>query len=561
MNQPVAPLNVAPAVASASAPASSAPLWTTLTARLPFLRTLPKPILLAGAAAFVIALAAVTLLWSRAPDYKVLFANLDERDGGAIVTALTQMNVPYRFAEQGGALLVPADRVHETRLQLAGQGLPRGGSVGFELLDNARFGASQFSEQITWQRGLEGELARSIEAMQHVQQARVHLAMPRQTLFVRDRQTPTASVLLNLYPGRALTDTQVSSVAWLVAASVPGLDTEHVSVVDQNGRLLSAPGSQALGMDTEQLRYVRDLEQHTAEHILTLLNPLLGPGNVHAQATAQVDFAQSEQTSETYRPNQEPGQAAVRSEQTSQASERNVLPAQGIPGALSNQPPANAAAPLVNPPANRANNAASDTNANATGTAPVNERRDATINYEVDRTIRHIKQSTGTLQRLSVAVVLNWRPDADGSMQPLPPEELEKLEKLVREAMGYSEARGDSLTLTNSLFAATEAEIPFWRDASVMALAKDALGYLLLAVLFFWLWRSVIRPFVRRHTEPAESDVASDGMATDGVGEAAARTDSRERYQDTLAAVREMVRKDPRVVAMVLNDWMEKDAK
>jgi len=246
---------------TASASSSPSTFRAALLERLPFLRTLPKSMLLAGAAALVIALAAVAILWSRTPDYKVLFANLDERDGGAIVTALTQMNVPYRFSDQGGALLVPADRVHETRLQLASQGLPRGGSVGFELLDNARFGASQFSEQITWQRGLEGELTRSIEAMHHVQQARVHLAMPRQTLFVRDRQTPSASVLLNLYPGRTLTDTQVSSVAWLVAASVPGLDTEHVSIVDQNGRLLSAPGNQTSGMDSEQLRYVRDIEQ------------------------------------------------------------------------------------------------------------------------------------------------------------------------------------------------------------------------------------------------------------------------------------------------------------
>jgi len=549
MTQPAASTS---ASQTTSTPSFTAAFRAAILDRLPFLRTLPKSMLLAGAAALVVALAAVAILWSRAPEYKVLFTNLDERDGGAIVTALTQMNVPYRFSDQGGALLVPADRVHETRLQLAGQGLPRGGSVGFELLDNARFGASQFSEQITWQRGLEGELARSIETMHHVQQARVHLAMPRQTLFVRDRQTPTASVLLNLYPGRTLTDTQVSSVAWLVAASVPGLDTEHVSIVDQNGRLLSAPGSQATGMDSEQLRYVRDIEQHTVEHILTLLNPLLGPNNVHAQATAQVDFSHTEQTSESYRPNQEPGQAAVRSQQTSQASERDTLPAQGIPGALSNQPPTNATAPLVNPPGAAA--------APMPAQAPsVNERRDATINYEVDRTIRHIKQSTGTLQRLSVAVVLNWRPNADGEMQPLPPEELEKLEKLVREAMGYSEVRGDSLNLTNSRFTDPEPAVPFWREAGMVELAKDILGYLLWATLLFWLWRAVLKPIVRRHTQPAvEPAAVPDETATDSADAAAA---SRERYQDTLAAVREMVRKDPRVVAMVLNDWMEKDAK
>src|SRR5690606_11508218 len=189
---------------------------------------------------------------------------------------------------------------HETRLQLASQGLPRGGSVGFELLDNARFGASQFAEQISYQRGLEGELARSIQAMHSVESARVHLAMPRQSLFVRERQAPTASVLLNLYPGRSVSDSQVSAIAWLVSASVPELTVDNVSIVDQTGRLLSAPGGAGRGMDADQLRYVRELEQRTVERILSLLNPLVGYGNVHAQATAEVDFSQREQTSEVY---------------------------------------------------------------------------------------------------------------------------------------------------------------------------------------------------------------------------------------------------------------------
>jgi len=250
------------------AASSSSPSARAWLARLPWppaLKALPKSALLAAGAAFAVALVVVAALWSRGPEYKVLFANLDERDGGAIVAALGQMNVPYKFADTGGALLVPVDRVHETRLQLAGQGLPRGGSVGFELLDQTRFGASQFSEQLSYQRGLEGELTRSIEAMHSVQRARVHLALPRQSLFVRERQVPTASVLVNVYPGRSLSDAQVSAVTWLVSASVPGLSAEQVSVVDQNGRLLSAPAGQARGMDAEQLRYVRELEQRAVE--------------------------------------------------------------------------------------------------------------------------------------------------------------------------------------------------------------------------------------------------------------------------------------------------------
>jgi len=543
MNQPASP--------AAAPPASAA--WLARLPMPPALRALPRSAWLAAGAALAIALVVVAVLWSREPEYKVLFANLDERDGGAIVTALTQMHVPYRFADNGGALLVAAGQVHETRLQLASQGLPRGGSIGFELLDQSHFGASQFSEQITYQRGLEGELARSIEAMHSVQRARVHLAMPRQSLFIRDRQPPTASVLLNVYPGRSLSDSQVSAIAWLVASSVPGLSAEQVSIVDQNGRLLSAPASDARGMDADQMRYVREVEQRTVERVLTLLNPLLGADNVHAQASADVDFAQREQTSEVYRPNQEPGQAAIRSEQTSQASERDTLPAQGIPGALTNQPPANATAPIVNPPGAPATPPAT--------TPPGNERRDATRNYEVDRTISHVKQAVGALQRLSVAVVINYRPDADGAMQPLAPEEIEKLQGLVREAMGYSEARGDSLTLTNSLFAATEPATPFWRDAEVIALVKELLGYLILALALWWVWRAVVRPLLQRHIEPVIDAAVLDEAASEASLEAdkAARVALRTRYEDSLQAVREIARQDPRSAAMVLRAWMNKD--
>jgi len=525
------------------------------------LRALPKPALMAAGAALV-ALAIVAILWSRGPSYKTLFSNLDERDGGAIVAALGQMNVPYRFADDGGALMVPAERVHETRLQLASQGLPRGGSVGFELLDNAHFGASQFSEQITYQRGLEGELARSIETMHNVQHARVHLAMPRQTLFVRDRQSPTASVLLNLYPGRSLSDAQVSAVTWLVASSVPELQADNVSVVDQNGRLLSQPAGQQRGMDADQMRFVREVEQRTVERILTLLNPLLGPGNVHAQATADVDFSQREQTSEVYRPNQEPGQAAVRSEQTSSARERGLLPAQGVPGALTNQAPVNATAPLTTEPTQPTEG--SSDSASTTSTEPAgNQRHDATINYEVDRTISHVKQSIGNLRRLSVAVVVNHRPDSNGDMQPLPPEELEKLEQLVREAMGYSESRGDSLNLANSRFSEVDESVPFWRDAAMIAFVKDLIGYLILGLVLLWVWRAVVLPLVRRHVEPVIDAAVLDEAAAEANREAnqAARANQRKQYEDNLKTAREMVQKDPRAVAMVLRSWIEKDGK
>ncbi|CAB5515676.1 flagellar basal-body MS-ring/collar protein FliF [Achromobacter anxifer] len=549
-----------------------ATLSSSLLTRFPVLekvRALPKPILLGAAAALVAAIVAVAM-WSSEPKYKVLFSNLDDRDGGAIVAALGTMNVPYRYNENGTALLVPSDRVYDARLQLASQGLPRGGSVGFELMDNARFGASQFTEQINYQRGLEGELARSIEAMHTVQHARVHLAMPRQSLFVRERQAPTASVLLNLHPGRSLSDAQVSAISWLVASSVPELTAENVSIVDQNGRLLSAPLGEGRGMDADQMRFVREMEQRTVERILTILNPLVGPGNVHAQASADVDFARREETSEVYRPNQEPGQAAVRSQQTSDSTQRGVNPAQGVPGALSNQAPANPQAPIANPPQPQPPRPGQPQQPAAgqqqTGTQAVtgnlNERRDATTNYEVDRTISHIKQPVGNLKRLSVAVVVNYMRDKDGELQPLPPEELNKLTNLVREAMGYSENRGDSLNLVNSQFNDGPPPVPMWRDPEMISLFKTILAWLVGGVLALWLYR-VLRRTVGDYLYPPVDPEQAEADRLEAAREAqdVARAKEVDRYQDNLERARTMASKDPRAVAMVLRTWMNKDEK
>ncbi|MFY0476485.1 flagellar basal-body MS-ring/collar protein FliF [Achromobacter marplatensis] len=551
-----------------------ATLSSSLLAKFPALekvRALPKPILL-GAAAAVVALIVAAVMWSSEPKYKVLFSNLDDRDGGAIVTALGTMNVPYRYNETGTALLVPADRVYDARLQLASQGLPRGGSVGFELMDNARFGASQFAEQINYQRGLEGELARSIEAMHTVQHARVHLAMPRQSLFVRERQAPTASVLLNVYPGRSLSDAQVSAISWLVASSVPELTAENVSIVDQNGRLLSAPLGEGRGMDADQMRFVREMEQRTVERILTILNPLVGPGNVHAQASADVDFARREETSEVYRPNQEPGQSAIRSQQTSDSTQRGVNPAQGVPGALSNQAPANAQAPIANPPAPQpprpgqpqqpANAQQQQQTGTQTAATNLNERRDATTNYEVDRTISHIKQPVGNLKRLSVAVVVNYIRDKDGEPQALPPEELNKLTNLVREAMGYSETRGDSLNLVNSQFNDGPPPLPMWRDPEMIALFKTILAWLVGLVVALWLYRKVRRSVTEYLYPPVDPEMAeAERIEAAREAQDAARTKEVNRYEDNLERARTMANKDPRAVAMVLRTWMSKDEK
>lgn len=553
-----------------------ATLSASLLAKFPVLekiRALPKPILL-GAAAALVALIVAVAMWSSEPQYKVLFSNLEDRDGGAIVTALGAMNVPYKYNDTGTALLVPADRVYDARLQLASQGLPRGGSVGFELMDNARFGASQFAEQINYQRGLEGELSRSIESMHTVQHARVHLAMPRQSLFVRERQAPTASVLLNVYPGRSLSDAQVSAISWLVASSVPELTAENVSIVDQNGRLLSAPTGEGRGMDADQMRMVRETEQRTVERILTILNPLVGPGNVHAQASAEMDFSRREETSEVYRPNQEPGQAAIRSQQTSESNQRGINPAQGVPGALSNQPPANAQAPIANAPqtqparpgqpqqpGQQQQQQQQQTPAQGAG-GTVSDRRDATTNYEVDRTISHIKQPVGMLKRLSVAVVVNYVRDKDGEPQALPPEELNKLTNLVREAMGYSESRGDSLNLVNSQFNDGPPPVPMWRDPEMISLFKTILAWLVGGVLALWLYRKIRRSVGDYLYPPVDPEVAeAERIEAQREAQDLARAKETDRYQDNLERARTMASKDPRAVAMVLRTWMTKDEK
>lgn len=545
---------------------------------LDFLRNLPRTAQIAGAAG-VVALVLVAALWSRSPDYNVLFSNLDDRDGGAIVTALGQMNVPYQFSDNGSAILIPKDRVHEVRMQLAGQGLPRGGNVGFELLDQSRFGASQFTEQVTYQRALEGELASSIGAVHAVQDARVHLAIPRETLFVRDRQAPTASVLLTLYAGRTLSESQVSAIQWLVSSSVPSLSADNVSVVDQDGRLLTAPSGQA-GSNSAQRDFTTDIEHRAVQRIMTLLNPLLGTGNVRAQVSADIDFSAREQTSEVYRPNQKPGEAAVRSEQSSVALNNTDTNPQGVPGALTNQPPLDPVAPIVDENAS-APDAADETEEPVASTeldtrlsqleaqakliSPSgNARTDVTTNYEVDRTISHVKGAVGELKRLSIAVVINHR-YVDKEYQALSDEELESIRSLVMQAVGYSAERGDSISVVNSRFSEPEDHsVPFWKNNTYIEAAMTLFKYLVIAILFFAFWRIVINPIIQGLIQArlqaqtmrleAEENVERQKAAKERAAEI-------NRYEDNIGTARLMAEKDPRAVAMVLRAWMNKEDK
>lgn len=540
------------------------------------LRANPKiPLLIAASAAIAIVVA--LLLWAKSPDYRVLYSNINDRDGGAIVTQLTQMNIPYRFAENGAALLIPADKVHETRLRLAQLGLPKGGAVGFELLDQEKFGISQFSEQINYQRALEGELSRTIESLGPVQNARVHLALPKPSLFVREQKSPSASVTLTLQAGRALDDGQINAIVYMVSSSVAGLPPGNVTVVDQSGRLLTQSDGTGRDLNAAQLKYAGEVENRYQRRIEAILAPMVGSGNVRAQVTAQIDFATREQTDEEYQPNQQPNKAAVRSRQLSQSDQIGGPLVGGVPGALSNQPSAPATAPIETAkPAAGTNADTAKPNATATRSAasgPQNTRSDETTNYEVDRTIRHTQQKAGTVQRLSVAVVVNYRgTDKEGKPLPMSKEQLAQIESLVRESMGFSSSRGDTLNVVNTPFTDNEVtggELPFWQSQSFIDRLLDAGRYLLVLLVAWLLWRKLVRPQLQNRQAVQKAALASANapMAKPADSnkqsneELAQHRKSQQRVSAEVQSqrIRELAEKDPRVVALVIRQWMSNE--
>ena len=540
-----------------------------------FLQTqMGKNFLLGAAIASVLAIMAAIWLWSQQPDYKVLFSNFSDRDGGAITASLDQMAIPYKFSEGGTAILVPSEHVHDARLKLASQGLPKGGNVGFELMENQKLGVSQFHEQVNYQRSLEGELARSIESLAAVGSARVHLALPKPSVFVREQQRPTASVLLNLQQGRVLDVAQVSAIVHLVASSVPELPVSNVTVVDQAGNLLSENGSKPAGakqLDPNQLKYVTEIQQRIIKQVESLITPLVGQGNVRAEATADIDFAQVDTAAESYKPNSPPEASAIRSQQVSEANGPGGANASGVPGALSNQPPGTATAPLDGapgaPPAGGAN------------AAPT--RKDSTTNYEVDKTVRYEQRPMGGIKRLTVGVLVNYRRIVDAktgkvTVKALTAAEVAQINDLVKEAMGYSQARGDTLNVTNAPFdgvdkpATPEAQLEWWKDPANLPLAKELGRYLLLALvlgfLYFRLLRPLLRPMLRRFDEITEVPplAAEPEMTKEEAVQAeveriqleVAETNIARGYRDNLAMAKTLAKDDPRVVANVVKAWV-----
>lgn len=535
------------------------------------------------AVAVLIAVVTALVLWSRTPDYRVLYSNLSDQDGGGIIAALQQANVPYKFSEGGSAILVPSDQVNETRLKLASLGLPKSGSVGMELMDNEKFGISQFAEQVNYQRALEGELERTIQSISVVRQARVHLAIPKPSVFVREREAPTASVLVNLYPGRMLDEGQVSAITHMVASSVSDLPVKNVTIVDQDGNLLTQAAS-GNGLDAAQLKYVQQVERNTQQRIDAILAPLFGAGNAHSQVSADIDFSQVEQTAETYGPNGNPQQAAIRSQQTSQATDMTQGGASGVPGALSNSPPQPASAPLV---------AASGASATGAAPTPISERKDATTNYELDKRVSHVAQAKGGIKRMSAAVVINYQRvvDAKGhaTMQPLTPEKLAQVNQLVKDAMGYDAKRGDSVNIVNATFSTETdplANLPWWKQPEIISLAIQAAKWIGIAIVALVLYLMMVKPAMRRAFPPqlvgqAAAEGAGIAGALDGPGEpvlldggsptpitTAMELDSdmeqnllafeneKHKFERNLDYARTIARKDPKIVATVVKNWV-----
>ncbi len=540
-----------------------------------------QKVLLMVAVAAVAALIVASNTWLKQADYRILFSNIAERDGGSIIAALDQMNIPYKFNESGGAILIPGSKVHEVRLRLASQGLPKGGGVGFELMENQKFGISQFAEQVNYQRGLEGELSRTIQSIGAVQAARVHLAIPKPTVFVREELKPSASVLLNLYAGRSLDPAQIAGIQNLIAASVPNLAPTSVTLIDQTGAMLSQLKSKLLdaGLDPIQIRYIQEIEANAIKRVEDILSPILGTGNYRVQVAADVDFSQSEQTAETHRPNTTPPEIAIRSQQTSESA--NTMPsAQGIPGALTNQPPVPATAPLTQPAVPGAGAPAAQQvpvpgQINAAGVQalisnvgqPINTRKDSTINYEVDRTIRHTKQSVGTIKRLSAAVVVNHRKDAKGAIKPIAEPELKQINDLVREALGFNRERGDSVSVANAPFTAIDrsmTEIPPWKDPEILALAKEAFKYAAIAAILAYLLLKIIMPLVKTMLQPPpvtpQRHLGGNINIIDEEGGEPPPPSAAQALEQKLGQARDLAQQDPKVVANIIKDWTGSNA-
>lgn len=507
----------------------------------------------------LIAAIVVASLWSRDPDWRVLFSNMSDKDGGEIVALLSQQEVPYKISEGGTTILVPSNQVHEVRLRLASQGLPHGAGVGFELMDNAKLGLTQFQEQVNYQRSLEGELARSIQSLSSVAAARVHLAIPKPSVFLREQSKPTASVLVQMHAGRVLEKGQIAGIIHLVSSSVPELQPAAVSIVDQAGTLLSGASSRDAGLNASQLEYLQSVENQYNRRITELLTPIVGPGNVRAQVFVEMDFSQAEQTEETYKPNGTPDRNAIRSQQSQESAQPSGAAAGGVPGSLSNTPPGTASAPISGPGAT--NPGAAGGNAPTAATPPMATQKATTTNYEIDKTIRYTRETPGKVKRVAAAVVVNNKQTVTNgktASTPLTKQEMDQIQSLVREAVGASTERKDTVSVINTSFTQPETiepvDVPIWDRPGLMSTLKQLAGGALAATVIFYLMMSVVRPatrelFAYKPPVPPPQLGGPDDERSPGARPVNPQAQA-------LAQAQKMAQDDPKLVASVVKNWV-----
>ncbi len=533
---------------------------------LPFLRQLGLMIGLAASVAIGVA----AVLWSQTPNYSLLYSNLSEQDVSEIVQALQQVDIPYKLSKDATTVMVPDKHVHDARLKLASQGLPKGMGIGFEILQQDQgFGVSQFMENARYHRALEGELARTIASLQKVRSARVHLAIPKQTAFVRSRKKPSASVTVDLYAGRTLGEEQVAAIAHMVAASVPDMDVEQVTIIDQRGRLLTAPeGSSDLRLTATQFEHRRRVEEYLIKRIEDILTPIMGEGAVRAQVSADIDYTVVEQTRESYNPDL----PAIRSEQTiEEQSTGSSLAAAGIPGSVSNQPGAAGEQDAAGgQPAE---------GASAAPAQPSTSTRRVTRNYELDKTISHTRSGGGTIRRLSVAVVVDDKTvineDGEAVKKPLSQEELDRLTSLVKEAVGFDALRGDRVNVVNTAFTQPPEPEPLpepslLESGMLWDIGRQAAGVLLVLFLVFGVLKPVMRELASKGKAlPAAAGSAAlpEGMTEDqltlsgpqGMAQLPPGQQQQSDYEANLTAARTLAAQDPKRVAQVVNNWVSNE--
>lgn len=530
----------------------------------------PRPLLLLVGIAAAVAAGVAVMLWWQGPNWSLLYGNLEANDANQVVQALQTAGIKYKLSDDTGAVMVPAEDVHAARLKLAAQGLPEGSSSGLDLINkDSGIGVSQFMENARYQYALETELARTISSLRSVAAARIHLAITQQSAFVRDRHPVSASVFLQLRPGGRLEAEQVQAIIHLVASSIPDLSADQVTVVDQQGRLLSSPGSAESALQTEQFAAAQRIEDSYVQRIEQLLVPLVGAGKVRAQVTVDLDTNENEQSHEEYKPDS----AVVRSEQTSEQTGPAAAGAGGVPGALTNQPPAGgtvaAAAPAAAPAASAANaqsgnakpaNAAAGAAPDASAAAPVPENvsKQETRNFEINRTLSYTRQPGGSIKRVTVAVLLDnvAKVGADGkaSAQALSAAQLDNITKLVKNAVGFDETRGDSVSVVNEPFHQESAEltpetVPLWQRPMVQDIARLALGALLLLAIAL----GVLRPLVRNLTAQAVAPALA--AAGESAPTAAAGTPTL-AYEQQVVQAKNLVTQDPKRVAQVVKTWV-----